>query len=1237
MSGEAMDIISMIVHMIEPYDSLDLLAKVGALQLCPENLDHSTRIEAFAYAVNCLPFEKGKPKITRNKLEQLLTTGPVNESCLRSYEDPAVNAFTESLPFFGGSYIVFPGQTVNATYITKHLHAAVFNSKTFKKYKSFQKQIYSLSRGLLLLSDVVAERCGYRRNMKPIMSENIKVPYEINQLLERVKFNKTKISEILESVDLSINNLKPFIRQFGELGTDNYELSDSPLFRKPIVEFDNHYIIAEIWMLLAALRHQIIITAKENGLLTLLSSEYLNIVNQNVCFSLDRLDFKRLEYKFKETKRDFELKESLWTFDTDKIAYVTVMIDDCQDYSENNIFEFVGEIKSRNSITDHISKIYEQIHEGKGESISIFHLFIFAGVGREFYFVVDTDKISQEILPLIFPAPELEILSFLYGSERLLLYKFAQARMDIRKKAKIFVTSILDEFEFYRSNNFSYYASDDFFNGLTISPGFEIKTRMDYLDKYDPHQVPFFGTDGYVNVINIYGTSSCPIYAPIHIEKNPNGLFVEIDPIPFWIIFDRRDYNYEESLVPIPQQFVDLIAYWIWQFEEVLGFTFQRIKFKQILVVYVQIDYQNNWVLKEEKSDIDSEKVSVQIKEDDRLLVILKPPIMLDLNSADNSGELLIIQKIFEKLCELLNIEGFTEAASHLSSLIPKNIKKHSSNSMKKKLIIMDASKNPTLKQLSVNFRKVQEHDTSIILDQVGSFLKTEMNIPSGEIPKHNYNEIFKKIVEFLFCQIKMIVVTLNYESLLEFLLKKYEAIIYEKEERRISIPTQLACFGSVEEMINQLKEEISEINEAGIACRFLIEFVVTQPPNGNLKISLATYDRLLAFSSELIVRGSHSDLDFYELFQFKFKILKSGRLGFNRQEYMNKLSSFQYFNAKDKLFEAQIDFENLWKGDPENQNDELPQLVRQMNLAFLDEFGFEFVNISDFILSAAELLDLPEESEMKCVEIPLFVRKMSLLLEWSEEKAHKILNFLKLEQREEFLEPPSPFDMKDVYPWRFNRELSYLRRPFLVLNKGGQSFICWGTRHLYSSLQYLLRSAMTGRLRESYKSKKMRMYIGQVNTEKGKLFNDEVYDKLSELPNIILDKRVKKINGKRIGFPNSDLGDIDVLVLLIKKKKILALECKNLEIARNPYEMSRELEELFSDRGNKKSTIIKHLSRIQWLEDNIDLVLGHYKITGKRKWKVEGALIVQSEMITPHFHESKIPVFTLREFLQNI
>jgi hypothetical protein len=243
--------------------------------------------------------------------------------------------------------------------------------------------------------------------------------------------------------------------------------------------------------------------------------------------------------------------------------------------------------------------------------------------------------------------------------------------------------------------------------------------------------------------------------------------------------------------------------------------------------------------------------------------------------------------------------------------------------------------------------------------------------------------------------------------------------------------------------------------------------------------------------------------------------------------------------------------------------------------------------------------------------------------------------NFLTLYPRKDFLNPDH-FNRSDVYPWRMSRALSYLRRPLLIKYINDECHICWGMRHIFASLKYLLYSTVDGRLQDSYQSKKMREFLGQNKHNDGKTFNQKVYDSFIANENIIVKQTVKKIGKYRIGYPNNALGDIDVLIINKNSKKIVVIECKDLGIARNAIEISRELEYLFVDKEKQVSTMTKHLRRVYWISDNINLVLNTFNILDHKRWKVDSFILVSSEMMAPHFHRSKVPVYSYSLFISD-
>jgi len=486
------------------------------------------------------------------------------------------------------------------------------------------------------------------------------------------------------------------------------------------------------------------------------------------------------------------------------------------------------------------------------------------------------------------------------------------------------------------------------------------------------------------------------------------------------------------------------------------------------------------------------------------------------------------------------------------------------------------------------------------------------------------------------FNKLSDIIRNLNPEHLLDFLVANYEAIIAERANRQVTIATQLACFTSADELAQQLMQQIPEIDDAATSCRFLIEYVVSQPPNGNKPISLVVYDQMMALASEIISRGNQSDWAHYDLFDFNFRILPSGRLGFNRVQFQARIDAYQNARSKNDITIANEHFQQWWLEKTADAPNDYPPLIIEFDQAFAAEFGLLFTDLSHFISELGDLSMSMGSAQLKIMEFSALVDQMAAILNWQPEKVVFIINFLSLCPREKFLNPPDPFSKTDIYPWRMGRGLSYMRRPLLIIEKNNQTMVAWGVRQLFASLDYLLRATFSGRLQDSFRSREMKKILGQIRSAEGDKFNDRVYQSILGFSSVTVDKKVKKIQGKRIGFPGNDLGDLDIIAIFPRSRTLAVIECKDLEIARNAIEMSWELETLFIGNERVESTIAKHIKRVSWVKSNLSLVLEEYGIESHRKWKIEPLLVVSSEMMTPYFYNSRIPIFSLSQFISN-
>ena len=218
------------------------------------------------------------------------------------------------------------------------------------------------------------------------------------------------------------------------------------------------------------------------------------------------------------------------------------------------------------------------------------------------------------------------------------------------------------------------------------------------------------------------------------------------------------------------------------------------------------------------------------------------------------------------------------------------------------------------------------------------------------------------------------------------------------------------------------------------------------------------------------------------------------------------------------------------------------------------------------------------------------------------------------------YLCPPLGFEKSDIWPWRFNRRLSFNRRPIIQTDKD----IIWGNRQLYHCLLFTLDLINQGKFKSKNKGA-LSVLIGKISNRRGDYFNDTVYEKLKKFDSIIVDKKVSKLNGQKIlGEDKNQIGDIDVLLIIPKKKKIIVAELKDFSFSKTPYEMYQEYNKMFCDKGEKLCYYSKHSRRVEWIKSHINDVVSHYKLTGD-KWKVNDVLILSEPFPSnEYYHRNK-------------
>lgn len=1228
------DLLSGVAQSLTPFDPTDLAATVGALQLLPENAGRYLVLPAFAHAVATLRPSNDRPKISAGRLRQLFRTEPLGEGILVASEDPFEFSFTESIAFKDGAYTVLPGNAIeSSTFTLRHIFKAL-DSNENSRYGQFCQQAQSLSHAALLIVDAVAGRAQLTYGLEPTSEfrESVVIPNAsvLSELKQAVTFSTSELGILLKNRQLGVSAIEKLVLPFGRITSDSYAVGDGPAAARPIFFSDDRYVVANPQNIISALRHQIVCLAIASGVQDELARRYDDVIWQTV---VDTFDFMRheLELYVGDVSGPPWLSEGLFTFDSDKTAYVALITDPLDEYDVNEVFGYWPAAGVEKAMNTRLTSIQHHVLTSPNAPNEILSVFLSSGFGRAV--MVGSNGGDRAVdAPLVgFAASDLEMIAHLESGERLALWKFAKAAHSVRENTGIGPTSTLNEYSYYRSNHYSYYLSDEATpTTIVLGEGGAGELRRELVPKRNWHAVESYKPNEAVEVGTMHDTVTVPLYGPRSILKGRFEVILEGLPLPFWLV-NAENIERGSMSFTVGSNFIELIAYWLWQFTPSLA-TFLKPLSEQYhhIVIRMNITPAEQWVKRTSaESNLPCEIFSTWNADEATLDLEPQPGILNQFYSADNAGEREFMRTVLRHIAQLTtgNREPLTDEA------ISAMIETHAPLGLKKKMLLLVPEGEPPLDPRKVpSFRRLQTAETSELLDQLGEHVRRDLKRPVGPIEDGQRTAVLREVVDFYYCKLQKLIATLDPRELLERLVVQHEAIVNSTAMHKLQMPTRLAAFENAPEMLEILRQELPDDANASLASRFVIEYVVARPPNGVRPLSMDFYDRLQAIANHLVNFGVESDLIFFNLADMKLSVLPSGRLGVERDLYTKARE--QYLNAfaagrlarSARRFASDID-EMMTRGTREPS--EKPDWAIRLDEAAVAEFGYALTDIGKVMMQAVRI-GQDSESRFLSMDLQEFHSAIAANLDYPNENVARIVEILSLSERPDFLTPPSPHSKWSVLPWRFNRSYSYVRRPFLLRRRGTRTEVLWGFRHVYDAWTNLLSLTLDGRLER--KTPQMRKLMGEANDESGEAFNQFVAEQLAKNEKLIVDKKATRFGSSQMP---PELGDVDVLVIDSRRKKLIAIECKDLSIARTAHDMANEIQSFFHGHGRKKSYVEKHERRVSWLKANIDDVLSSFGINSAKRWKIEPLIVVSRELMTPYLHKSPIPVLSYEELMK--
>ncbi|WP_180969977.1 hypothetical protein [Deinococcus planocerae] len=1189
-----------------PFSSFDLSCGVAATQLYPENADRFLRLEALAQAALSLPGTAGGRSPSVDEFRRLADrAGAV--SGFSMMEDPSDNAFTEHLIVEAGDFVVFPGIEEEAVHSVEQLLAAAL---TLLRRGAGTPELGPVVRSCVALL-ALSREVNRRRGQAPVPGEpssSVFLPEDgsFEVLKAAVTYTERDLAGVLAALGLRVSDLAPFVLHpaGGPVGAP--ALDGGPLARRPLVIIEDRYVFFPVGHVLRAVRHLLLTPSTFTAAL---ETAYHDLAWQGVRLSLRRMGLLDPLAAFAGVDLPL-VRTRAFQVEGDKVLHLALVGDPFRNYRPDDRFE----PSDLSELQPHLDGSYaalEALYHAlpEEERPQVFSLVVFEGLGN----ATLLPSLSVETpYALSVGVSDLEVMSYDFERDPLGLLYFAQAVGDLYRRQRVGMVGTLDLFDAYRRHGRSFYLSDQAPPAaLFLMPGGAGNVRRERRAELAAHGAPYGGA--LTKVTNVHRDPSIALFHSLDLLRG--GLInwlAEGDALHLWVVA-----QYDETVDLNLPLVAETAAFWLWQLLPHLEADLGQAEPFLLRVVIVAVPALPP------ASHAPLPGLRVLADPQDRTVVVqVDETFMANFTTPDNLPERIWMRAVLGALTQVLAAHGRLAATPpDLDAAIASAM----ADPAKKKISVLPGGTTLLYGGGLPRARVLQDHQESRALDVLADALSPEFPVGTlragGDAPA-----LLNAAVVRLYGEFVRLAGTLDGPQAIPFFVRQHEATIQQTAHRQFTFDFTRRCYLGHPVTERVLREQYGRNNRTAIASRFVIEYLAAQPPQGRAAPTLELYDRLIALAALIHGFGTNSDLAYHRLAHVSAEILPSGRLASERGAYEPARAAFEANMFGDVTRES-LSLARAYLGGPAPQ-DHLPDRS-ELDAAFQSETGWTLGDTLTFLDAVSAL---PGEEGVLPRQMPLadFVRAVARELGWDEGKVRALLDLFSLTPRPNFLRPPSPWRREDVEPWRFNRRLSYLRRPLLLLG-GETSRVVWGPRAVESASHYLLDLLQSGRFRAN--STPLRQLLGEVNRRRGQAFNREVAAFLRTLGFRHVQEQAKVFGPVRMRDEQGlDLGDLDVLVLDERRRRIYCVECKNFGVARTAAEIHALFEQLERGTATEKPIVVRHGRRVDHVRRHLPDILHHFGLTPEG-WEVEGFIVFNRDSVAYYLSSAPLPVLSFEQF----
>lgn len=1182
---------------IKKTGSINLIKIFSCLQLIPENHSKLIRLETIQHLI-ITNLNSNNNDINYEELKKIIDLDFSHDF----REDPSEASFTENLAFLNGNNLVLPGLAHESTNVNQFLLDSIFlnDNNLSIEFKSIVKEATLF---LLHIHNQIISEIGYGRyEFKDDYRNKITFPNLefISKYSHLFEFSQTKIDSICKTLNINKNVINLFVASIDQIKACKKEYT--LLIEKPFIKFKDKFYLVMPSAEMHCLNQFIINTAIVKNEINELKKNYHDLVFNKLTLLLS-IHWKKINYELKPY-------EAIWQFDTNKFAYISYVSSDSDNEFENRTNEVISKVKEKYNHLD----------------LDFFALHFFAPFSISSIDTISFETISESKYQLPIGVFNLSRLMSQWDYDKLTLWKYVKALERAEDKSVRISPffSILTYFKWYKRNKESFFLTDDTSpDWISFDYSMQGEVVVNTNKKEDKHYKLYIKNEKEVGYVLVNKTST---YAPIYTsEEIFSGLLkVVLDKYkcPIWVTCKKR-YDF------LGKNFIDSIIYWLNELE---------ILFQEILKnftrypLHIELDFEKNFVETtiEEIERLKKQPINIEYKiepEIRKIRLTIPKTIFKVLHRKDNYGEKIIIESILKGINNLSIIYG---QKCYDDSTIEELMLNHMPLSKAKIILTANSFDNIKMNGLYIpKIRFISDADISIVLEENVNWLARKKRIPKKIKSIEEKEKLCLDLINSLINQLRIRIKSFDSIELLKTLMLRHEALLHGQGQRDLTITTNIVCYSKYENVIQEYKDYNSKLVKASHSIRCLIEFINAEPYFGNKIVNDDDCDFLLAIMSEIINYGALKDSLKFKIDNPDMGLLDSGRIGLSHDFYDTVLTNFRDSVTNDEIYDYNESFDNKFKVpsvvNETNKESEINQYYDKVDLAFDNDWGINLPQILAINRFLSDYCFVNKNSLHICSENQ-FEELIKKHLKLDSGVIEKYIKHFALKTRGKMNVPLYKNDYPDIFPWRYNRKHSYIRRPVLKVkrNDGGYDFL-WSARHIDIASDNILSLFHNGALKVDKKYKRINKLLAERNNIKGKEFRQKVYDYLITIPHLKVIPHEVRIKENGLFKADRNYGDVDIMAFDLRKKILYSIECKNTKQAKIMYDFQNDIKNYL----NKQ--LPKHLQREKWLIENLNEVLIKFKIDIS-KFDVKSIVISSYQLPIKFMEKVEIPIYSFNE-----